>query len=70
MLKSPLLILGDGAFPLRTWIMKSHVDAVLPDDKRHFNFKHSHAWLVIEGAFGRLKGGFPVFIKNAKARKI
>ena len=37
----PPLILGDGAFPLRTWIMKPHGDAILPDDKRYFNYRHS-----------------------------
>ena len=33
----PPLILGDGTFPLRTFMMKPHGKAILPDDKRYFN---------------------------------
>ena len=29
----PPLVFRDGAFPLRTFILKSHGDAILPDDK-------------------------------------
>ena len=46
----PPLILGDDALPLRTWIMKPHGDAVLPVDKRYFNYRQSRARLVTEGA--------------------
>ena len=60
----PPLILGDGAFPLRTWIMKPHGNAVLPDDKRYFNYRHSRARLVTEGAFGRLKSRFRVLFRK------
>ena len=42
----PPLILGDGAFPLRTFLMKPHGDAVLLDNKRYFNFRYSQARLV------------------------
>ena len=51
----PPLILGDGAFPLQTFMLKPHRDAMLPDDKRYFNYRNSRARLVTEGAFGRLK---------------
>ena len=56
----PPQILGDGAFPLRTWIMKPHGDAVLSKEKRYFNYRHSRARLVMEGAFGRLKSRFRI----------
>ena len=65
----PPLVLGDGAFPLRTWIMKPHGDAVLPDDKRYFNFRHSRARLVTEGAFGRLKSRFRVLFQKCESKK-
>ena len=65
----PPLILGDGAFPLRTWIMKPHGDAVLPDNKRYFNFRHSRARLVTEGAFGRLKSRFRVLFRKCESKK-
>lgn len=65
----PPLILGDGAFPLRTWIMKPHGDAVLPHDKRYFNYRHSRARLVTEGAFGRLKSRFRVLFRKCESNK-
>ena len=65
----PPLILGDGAFPLRTWIMKPHGDVVLPEDKRYFNYRHSRARLVTEGAFGRLKSRFRVLFRKYESNK-
>ena len=65
----PPLILGDGAFPLRTWIMKPYGDAVLPEDMRYFNYRHSRARLVTEGAFGRLKSRFRVLFRKCQSNK-
>ena len=65
----PPLILGDGAFPLRTWIMKLHGDAVLPEDKSYFNYRHSRARIVTEGAFGRLKSRFRVLFPKCESNK-
>ena len=65
----PPLILGDGAFPLRTWIMKPHGDAVLPEDKRYFDYRHSRARLVTEGAFGRHKSRFRVLFRKCESNK-
>ena len=65
----PPLILGDGAFPLRTFLMKPHGDAVLSDEKRYFNFRHSRARLVTEGAFGRLKSRFRVLFRKCESNK-
>ena len=65
----PPLILGDGAFPLRTWIMKPHGDAILTPEKRYFNFRHSRARLVTEGAFGRLKSTFRVLFRKCECDK-
>lgn len=65
----PPLILGDGAFPLRTFMMKPHGDAILPGDKRYFNFRHSRARLVTEGAFGRLKSRFRVLFRKCESQK-
>ena len=54
----PPLILADGAFPLRTFLMKPHGDAVLPGNK-----------LVTEGAFGRLKSRFRVLYRKCECNK-
>ena len=51
----PPIILGDGTFPLQSWMMKSHEDAVLTQEKAYFNFCLSRARMVTEGAFGKLK---------------
>ena len=60
----PPLILGDGAFPLWTFMLKPYRDALLPHDKRYFNYRNSRARLVTEGAFGRLKIRFRVFFRK------
>lgn len=65
----PPLILGDGAFPMRTFIVKPHGDAILSDKKRYFNFRHSRARLVTEGAFGRLKSRFRVLFRKCESQK-
>ena len=65
----PPLILGDGAFPLQTFLMKPHGNAVVPDNKRYFNFCHSRARLVTEGAFGRLKSRFRVLYHKCECNK-
>ena len=51
----PPLILGYWAFPLWTFTLKPHGDAILPDDKRYSNYRNSRERLVTEGALGRLK---------------
>ena len=65
----PSLILGDGAFPLRTFMLTPHGDAILPDDKQYFNYRNSRARLVTEGAFGRLKIRLRVLFRKYESNK-
>ena len=65
----PTQILGDGAFPLRSWLMKSYGDAVLTPYKRYFNYRSSRNRIVTEAAFGKLKGKFRIFHKNCESNK-
>ena len=65
----PPLILGDRVSPLRTLLMKLHGDAVLPDNKRYFNFSHSRARLVTEGAYGRLRSRFRGLYRKCECNK-
>ena len=52
----PPLILGDGAFRIRSFLLKPYGDAVLSDKKRYFDYPASRRRMVTEGAFGKLKG--------------
>ena len=61
------IILGDGAFPMRSWLMQPYGDAILSEEKRYFNYRLSRARLVTEGAFG--KADFVYFIGNVKVIK-
>ena len=55
----PALILGDSAYALSEWLMKSFTDrGNLTPDESSFNIKHSTTRVVVENAFGRLKGRF------------
>ena len=68
-IKIAALILRDGTFPLWTFMLKPHGDAILPDDKRYFNCKNSRARLVTEGALGRLKIKFRVLFCKCEINK-
>ena len=51
----PPVILADGAFPFRTWIMKPYGHPVLTEEERYFSYRLSRARIVSEIAFGMLK---------------
>ena len=63
------VILGDGAFPMKTFLMKPYGDAILSEDKRYFNYRLSRARMVSEGAFGKLKSRFRVLHKECESQK-
>ncbi|KAG6923737.1 hypothetical protein G0U57_019521, partial [Chelydra serpentina] len=51
----PIVILGDPAYPLMPWLMKPYTGA-LDSSKELFNYRLSKCRMVVECAFGRLKG--------------
>ena len=63
------LILGEGALPLWTFMLKPHRDAMLSDNKQYFNYRNSRAKLVTEGAVWRLKIEFRVLFRKCESNK-
>ena len=65
----PSQILGDGAFPLRSWLMKPYGDGVLTPDKRYFGYRFSKSRMVTEGAFGKLNRRFQILHRKCESNK-
>ena len=66
--KVPLCIIADAAYPLLSWVMKPFLDnGNLSADKSHFNYRLSRARMVVENAFGRLKGRWRCLLKQNEA---
>ena len=54
----PYYLIGDDAFPLRTWMMKPYSRHVLSDEERIFNYRLSLAKRIVENMFGILANRF------------
>ena len=60
----PLLILGDPAYLMLPWLMKPYSDnGRLTTKQLRFNYRLSRARMVVECAFGRLKGRWRSLLK-------
>lgn len=65
----PPLVLGDSAFPFKTWLMKPYSNAVLTPKQRYYNYRLSRARMVTEGCYGQLKGRWRVLLRKCESSK-
>lgn len=63
----PSLVLADGAFPFRTYVMKRYSQAVPTQEQKLFNRKHGNSRVIVENAFGLLKGRFRVLSRKCES---
>ena len=61
---APVVILGDSAYPLLSWLIKSFPHGCTNREQRRFNYQLSRARMVIENAYGRLKGRCRCLLKR------
>ena len=65
--KVPPLILGDSAFPFKTWLTKPFTNAVLTPQQHYFNNRLSRARMITECAYGQLKGRWRVLERKCES---
>ena len=60
-----LVLLGDPAYPQQLWFMTPFIkNGHLTDGQRKFNYRLSHASVVVEHTYGRLKGRWCCLLKR------
>ena len=61
----PYVIIADAAYPLRSWLLKPYRENIgTPEENKNFNYRLSRARIIIECAFGKLKGRWRALLKR------
>jgi hypothetical protein len=60
----PPYLIGDAAYPIKTWLMKPFPDRGLSCSQKTYNYRLSRARMVVENGFGRLKGRWRRLLKR------
>ena len=63
----PPLILGDSAFPFRSWLMTPYTSAVLTPSQQYYNYRLRRARMSIEEAYGELKGRWRILQRKCES---
>ena len=50
------MIIGDSAFPFRTWLLKPYTNHSLTEQQRYFNYRSSRARMVSQGGICAIVG--------------
>uniref|UniRef100_A0A224Z552 Nuclease HARBI1 n=1 Tax=Rhipicephalus zambeziensis TaxID=60191 RepID=A0A224Z552_9ACAR len=67
--KWPLCLIGDAAFPLRTYLMRPYPGRGLDERKKVFNYRLSRARRCVENAFGILVSRWRVFLGTVESEQ-
>ena len=61
----PLFIIGDSAYPLRSWLMKPFAhNSTLTQQQKTYKYRICKARIVVENAFGRMKARWRRLLKK------
>lgn len=65
-IQAPFVILGDSAFPLKTYVLRpfSQIQALNYVKRRIFNYRHCSTRRVVENAFGILAQRFRIYLRK------